>query len=96
MAMTKRMRVSFSLGAVLSTEKVENFKKTLCELSRKVLNGEKTTGFERKMVEVGVTEGLEAVVELVFKEGIVDGLKEDLSSYADQQSFGNFRVEFHR
>lgn len=53
MAMTKRMRVSFSLGAVLSTENVENFKK-----------------------------------------GVVDGLKEDLSSYADQPSFGNFRVEF--
>lgn len=96
MAMTKRMRVSFSLGAVLSTENVENFKKTLCELSRKVLNGEKITGFERKMVEVGVTEGLEAVVELVFKKGIVDGLKEDLRSYADQPSFGNFRVEFKR
>ena len=96
MAMTKRVRVSFSLGAVLSTEDVENFKKTLCELSRKVLNGEKTTGFERKMVEVGVTEGLEAVVELVFKKGIVDGLKEDLSKYSDQPSFGNFRVEFER
>lgn len=96
MAMTKRMRVSFSLGAVLSTENVENFKKTLCELSRKVLNGEKITGFERKMVEVGVTEGLEAVVELVFKKGIVDGLKEDLRSYGDQPSFGNFRVEFER
>ena len=96
MAMTKRMRVSFSLGTVLSTEDVENFKKTLCELSRKVLNGEKTTGFERKMVEVGVTEGLEAVVELVFKKGIVDGLKEDLSSYSDLPSFGNFRVEFER
>lgn len=96
MAMTKRMRVSFSLGTVLRTENVENFKKTLCELSRKVLNGEKTTGFERKMVEVGVTEGLEAVVELVFKKGIVDGLKEDLSSYSDLPSFGNFRVEFER
>lgn len=96
MAMTKRMRVSFSLGAVLSTKNVENFKKTLCELSRKVLNGEKTTGFERKMVEVGVTEGLEAVVELVFKKCIVEDLKEDLSSYADRPSFGNFRVEFER
>ena len=96
MAMTKHMRVSFSLGAVLSTENVENLKKTLCELSRKVLNGEKTTGFERKMVEVGVTEGLEAVVELVFKKGIVDALKEDLSNYFNQQSFGNFRVEFER
>lgn len=94
MAMTKRMRVSFSLGTVLSTEDVESFKKTLCELSRKVLNGEKTTGFERKMVEVGVTEGLEAVVELVFKKGIVDGLKEDLSNHSGQTSFGNFRVEF--
>ena len=94
MAMTKRMRVSFSLGAVLSTEDVEKCKKSLCELSRKVLNGEKTTGFERKMVEVGVTEGLEAVVELVFKKGIVDGLKEDLSNYSDKPSFGNFRVEF--
>lgn len=96
MAMTKRMRVSFSLGAVLSTENVENFKETLCELSRKVLNGEKTTGFERKMVEVGVTEGLEAVVELAFKKVIVDGLKEGLSDYSDQTSFGNFRVEFER
>ena len=94
MAMTKRMRVSFSLGTVLSTEDVENFKKTLCELSRKVLNGEKTTGFERKMVEVGVTEGLEAVVELVIKKCVVDGLKEELSDYGDQPSFGNFRVEF--
>lgn len=96
MAMTKRMRVSFSLGAVLSTENVENFKKTLCELSRKVLNGEKTTGFERKMVEVGVTEGFEAVVELVIKKVIVEQLKEDLSDYDDQPSFGNFRVEFER
>lgn len=96
MAMTKRMRVSFSLGVVLSTEEVDYFKKGLCELSRKVLNGEKTTGFERKMVEVGVTEGLEAVVELITKKGIVDALKEDLSSYANQLSFGNFRVEFER
>ncbi|WJJ60322.1 HNS binding protein [Salmonella phage ST20] len=96
MAMTKRMRVSFSLGAVLSTEDVENFKKTLCELSRKVLNGEKVSGFERKMVEVGVTEGLEAVVELVFKKGIVDGLKEGLRHDADQPSFGDFRVESKR
>ncbi|UNI71142.1 hypothetical protein EPr2_0034 [Providencia phage EPr2] len=94
MAMTKRMRVSFSLGAVLSTENVENLKKTLCDLSRKVINGENTTGLERKMVEVGVTEGLEAVVELVFKKGIVDGLKEDLSHYTDKPSFGDFRVEF--
>ena len=96
MAMTKRMRVSFSLGTVLSTEDVENFKKTLCELSRKVLNGEKTTGFERKVVEVGVTEGLEAVIELGYKKGIIDRLKEDLSSYSEQPSFGNFRVEFER
>lgn len=96
MAMTKRMRVSFSLGAVLSTEDVEHFKKSLCDLSRKVINGEKTAGFERKMVEVGVTEGLEAAVELVFKKGIVDDLKKDLSDYADQPSFGNFRVEFER
>lgn len=94
MAMTKRMRVSFSLGTVVSTEDVEAFKQTLCELSRKVLDGEKVTGFERKMVEVGVTEGLEAVVELVCKKGIVDGLKEDLSHYSDQPSFGDFRVEF--
>lgn len=96
MAMTKRMRVSFSLGNVFSTEDVENFKKTLCELSRKVLNGEKTTGFERKMVEVGVTEGLEAVVELVIKKVIVEHLKEYLSDYDGQPSFGNFRVEFKR
>lgn len=96
MAMTKRMRVSFSLGTVLSTENVENFKKTLCWLSREVLNGEKTTGFERKMVEVGVTEGLEAVVELAIKKVIVEQLKEDLSDYGDQPSFGNFRVEFER
>lgn len=94
MAMTKRMRVSFSLGTVLPTENVENFKKKLCELSRKVLNGEKTTGLERKMVEVGVTEGLEAVVELVIKKCIVEELKEDLSDYADLPRFGNFRVEF--
>lgn len=94
MAITKRMRVSFSLGSVLSTEDVEHFKKALCELSRKVLNGEKTTGFERKVVEVGVTEGLEAAVELVFKKSIVDGLKEDLSHYSDHPSFGDFRVEF--
>lgn len=96
MAMTKRMRVSFSLGTVLSTEDIERFKKSLCELSRKVLNGEKVNGFERKMVEVGVTEGLEAVVELVFKKGIVDGLKSDLTDYADQPSFGDFKVEFKR
>lgn len=96
MAMTKRMRVSFSMGAVCPTENVENFKKTLCELSRKVLNGDKTTGFERKMVEVGVTEGLEAVVELVIKKVIVEHLKEDLSAYDDHPSFGNFRVEFER
>lgn len=96
MAMTKRMRVSFSLGAVLSTEEVDYFKKGLCELSRKVINGEKTTGFERKMVEVGVTEGLEAVVELVLKKGVVNGLKEDLSNYSNQPIFGNFRVEFER
>ena len=96
MAMTKRMRVSFSLGTVLLTKDVENFKKTLCELSRKVLNGEKITGFERKLVEIGVTEGLEAAGELVLKKCIVDGLKEDLSSYGDLPSFGNFRVEFER
>lgn len=96
MAMTKRMRVSFSMGAVLPTEDVEQFKKALCELSRKVLNGEEVDGFERKMVEVGVTEGLEAVVELVFKKGIVDGLKEDLKSYSDKPSFGDFKVEFKR
>lgn len=94
MAITKRMRVSFSLGIVLSTEDIEGLKGTLCELSRKVLNGEKATGFERKMVEVGVTEGLEAVVELVLKKGIGDRLKEDLKSYPDETSFGGFRVEF--
>lgn len=94
MSITKRMRVSFSLGAVFPTENVENFKKTLCVLSRKVLNGEKTTGFERKMVEVGVTEGLEAVVELFIKKCIVEWLKEDLSDYSGHPSFGDFRVEF--
>ncbi|WKV16798.1 host HNS inhibition [Escherichia phage PH1061] len=94
MAMTKRMRVSFSLGTVLSTEDIEGLKETLCKLSRKVLNGEKPTGFERKMVEVGATEGLEAVVELVLKKGIVDGLKEDIKYYSDKTSFGDFRVEF--
>lgn len=94
MAMTKRMRVSFSLGIVVSTEDIEGFKGTLCELSRKVLNGERITGFERKMVEVGATEGLEAVVELVVKKCTVDGLKEDLKSYYDTTSFGDFRVEF--
>lgn len=96
MAMTKRVRVSYSLGVVLPTEDVENFKKALCELSRKVLNGEKTNGFERKMVEVGVTEGLEAVVELALKKIIVKNLKEDLRNYADKPSLGDFRVEFER
>lgn len=96
MAMTKRMRVSFNLGAVLSTEDVKSFEETLCGLSSKVLAGERVTGFEHKMVEVGVTEGLEAVVELVLKKGIVDGLKEDLKSYADSPTFGDFRVEFKR
>ena len=94
MSMTKRMRVSFSLGVVLSTEDVDYFKNGLCELSRKVLNGEKITGFERKMVEVGVTEGLEAVVELILKKDIVNVLKEDLSNCSNQLRFGNFRVEF--
>ncbi|NBK20421.1 MAG: DUF2675 domain-containing protein [Spirochaetia bacterium] len=96
MAMTKRMRVSFTLGAVLSTEDVEQFKKTLCDLSRKVIAGEKVTGFERAMVFTGLNEGLEAVVELVFKSGVVTGLKQDLSHYADQPSFGDFKVEFKR
>ena len=96
MTMTKHMRVSFSLGTVLSTEEVNYFKKGLCELSSKVLNGEKTTGFERKMVEVGVAEGLEAVIELVLKKGVVDGMKEDLSDYSNKLRFGNFRVEFER
>lgn len=96
MDMTKRMRVSFSLGAVLSTANVDNFKNNLCELSRKVLNGEKTTGFERELVEVGLTEGLEAAIELVLKKDIVYGMKEDLSNYCDPLSFGNFRVGFKR
>lgn len=93
MAITKRVHVSFDAKLVLPTKDVEKITKDLVDISKKFLEGKPTDGRELAGIEVAVTEGPEAAIELALK-GIITSCLKDLLKETDFSSFGNFRVGF--
>ena len=92
MAITKRIRVSFDLKMVVSSKEEETMCRQLAEMTKSYADGEKLDGLQLALVKTAIESGPESALEIALKKTI----KEDLSHYADQPSFGYFRVEFKR
>lgn len=97
MAITKRMRVSFDLKCVYSTEEIDALKRDLVQLSKEFMTGGKLAGLHLELARIAAEYGPEAALELALKKSIKDvlteGFREELSS-AD--SIANFRFEVKR
>ncbi|UTQ80045.1 hypothetical protein 14Stepyanka_00026 [Erwinia phage Stepyanka] len=92
MSITKRVKVKFDMKLVFPEVDWQEFHKKLLSDSRKVVNGEKISGLDAKVVQVAVTEGPEAAVELLIKSGVQSFLREQLSE--EGQKVSNVAVRF--
>ncbi len=88
MAMTKRAIVSFNLKAVLPTDQEEIIIKGLRELAKGVNSGEINPDFKQShMLTLWLTEGMEAVIELVLRDNFRSMIKEAVQEYSDAELF---------
>lgn len=94
MSITKRVKVTFDMKLVMPEIDWQEFTKKLLSDSRKVLNGEKISGLDARVVEAAAAEGPEAAIELLVKSGVQSFLREQLS--AEGQTVGNVAVRFTR
>lgn len=78
MAITKRLRVSFDVKTVASTEEVEEFTKNLLDSSKRFLSGEKLTGIELELARIACQAGVEAAIELHYKSAFQRWVREEL------------------
>lgn len=88
MAMTKSAIVSFNLKAVLPTDQEEIIADGLRELAKSVHSGEiKPDGRQRHMLTLWLTEGMDAVIEFVLRDGLRSMIKEAVQEYSDSELF---------
>lgn len=86
MAMTKRAIVSFNLKAVLPTDQEELIIKGLRELAKGVHSGEiNPDGKQRQMLTLWLTEGMDAVIEVVMRNSLRSMVKEAVQEYSDSE-----------
>ncbi|ALP47794.1 hypothetical protein BOW94_gp29 [Escherichia phage GA2A] len=94
MAMTKRIRVSFDLKMVAGSEEESALNRSLVEMAKLYLAGEKTDGLGLKLLQTSLESGPEAALEIALKKTI----KEELVKTFSGKQFGvsNLRFEVKR
>lgn len=94
MAITKRIRVSFDLKMVVSSEDEETIFRQLAEMTKAYAEGEKLDGLQLAMVKTAIESGPESAIEIVAKKNIK---KELVDAFGDGQlGVSNLRFEVKR
>lgn len=94
MAMTKRMRVSFDLKMVVTSEEEERMCSKLAEMTKAYSEGDKLDGLQLAMVKAAIELGPESALELALKKALKEVIVEGLDE--DQFNASNFRFEVKR
>lgn len=88
MAMTKRAIVSFNLKSVLPTDQEEIIIGGLRKLAKDVNSGEiEPDGKQRHMLTLWLTEGMDAVIEFILRDGLRSMVKEAVQEYSESEFF---------
>lgn len=90
MAITKRIRVSFDLKMVVSSEDEETICRQLAEMTKAYAEGEKLDGLQLAMVKTAIESGPESAIEIVAKNHI----KEELVDAFGDGQFGVSNLRF--
>ncbi|WMM35637.1 hypothetical protein [Escherichia phage pO91] len=90
MAITKRIRVSFDLKMVVSSEEEETMCRNLAELTKAYSQGVKLDGFQVAMVKAAIESGPESAIEIVAKKFI----KKELVDAFGEGQFGVSNLRF--
>lgn len=94
MAITKRVKVSFDMKFVASTEDIEGFTKHVLKLSKQFMGGEKLDGQDLELARAAAEGGIESALELSIKMAVAKRLKDELVE--PQVSVANIRQVFTR
>lgn len=92
MAITKRIRISFDLKMVVSSEEEETMCSKLAEMTKAYSEGEKLDGLQLSLVKAAIESGPESALEI----GIKKTIKEELMGAFSDDLFGgvsNLRFE---
>lgn len=90
MAITKRIRVSFDLKMVVSSEDEETICRQFAEMTKAYAEGEKLDGLQLAVVKTAIESGPESAIEIVAKKNIKKGL---VDAFGDGQ-FGVSNLRF--
>ena len=94
MAITKRIRVSFDLKMVVTSEEEEKMCSQLAEMTKAYSEGEKLDGIQLAMVKAAIESGPESALELALKKALKEVIVEGFDE--DQFNVSNFRFEVKR
>lgn len=70
MAITKRIRVSFDLKAVVNSKDEETVCRQLAEMTKAYAEGEKMNGLQLALVKAAIESGPESAFEIISKKTI--------------------------
>lgn len=91
MAITKRIRVSFDLKLVSSSEEEETMCRQLAKMTKAYADGEKLDGLQSALVKAAIESGPESALEIVAKKTIKEKL---VDAFGDGQlGVSNLRFE---
>lgn len=90
MAITKRIRVSFDLKMVVSSNKEETVCRQLAEMTKAYAEGKKLDGLQLALVKAAIESGPESAIEIVAKKNI----KEELVDAFGDGQFGVSNLRF--
>lgn len=91
MAITKRIRVSFDLKMVVSSEEEETMCRQLAEMTKSYAEGENLDGLQLAMVKAAIESGPESALEIAIKKAVKEELVDSFSDY--QFGVSNLRFE---
>lgn len=93
MAITKRIRVSFDLKMVVSSEEEEKMCSQLAEMTKAYSEGEKLDGLQLAMVKAAIELGPESALELALKKALKEGIMKGFNEGPFNTSIFRFEVK---
>lgn len=90
MAITKRIRVSFDLKVVISSEEEETMCRQLAEMTKCYAGGEKLDGLQLALAKTAIESGPESALEIAIKKTI----KKELVDAFGDGPFGVSNLRF--
>lgn len=94
MAITKRIRVSFDLKMVCSSEEEAKLNEQLVDMAKRYVSGEKPDGLGLKLLQTALESGPESALEIALKKTVKEELVEAFGD--DQFGVSNLRFEVKR